>query len=294
MSDDDLPRHPLPIGRRRNFDDTAIISPVQPAGRGAGRWPRQRQPEYDSFAILAVIGVLTIVALLGVIVAGRSGEPARSAPPNTAWVPAPPLASGLPVPVEIQPPPSPAAASASGKPTSGADSVPIGTYNPTTTSKPARTTAPTKKPATPAAPLTANTKISLEPADDQGDRVRHRYMWVRVEGLGSNSSSTDRADATFTVRKGLANSSCFSFESVNSPNNFLRHQNFTLYLHANDGSALFKADTTFCPVAGEKDGTFVLRSHNYPDRYLNERNGQIFLDKVSAGDATAFRARPPL
>jgi hypothetical protein len=273
---------------------SAVRAPVAPAGRGERRWPRQRHPEFDSFAVLAVIGVLTIVALLGVIVAGRAKEPSRSAPPISAWVPAPPLASGLGVPVEIQPALGTAAASSTGG-TDIADPEPVGAYNPTATPKATRTTAPSKTPsAAPAPLLTADSKISLQPADASGKRVRHRFMWVHVDQIGSNSSPTDRADATFTVRKGLADSRCFSFESVNSPRNFLRHQNYTLSLQGNDGSALFAQDATFCPVAGRKAGTMVFRAHNYPDRYLRERNDQIFLDQVSAEGATAFKAMPPL
>jgi hypothetical protein len=299
MSDDDLPRRPRSIGRRKNSDDTAILATVRPwsefvDGSDHRRWPKRRQPELDSFAILAVVGVLTIVALLAVIVAGRSNEPTRSAPPNGAWMPAPPLASGLPVPVELQSAAGPTTTDPTGGSTTGLDPAPISTHNPTAT----RTATSTPKPRTttrpPAPLLTANTTISLEPADEPGFRVRHHFFWISVDRFGTGHHSGDPADATFTVRAGLADSRCFSFESANSPHNYLRHQNFTLFLQPNDGSTLYSKDATFCPVAGKQAGTMVFRSVNYPDRYLNERNHQIFLDQVSAGAATAFKARPPL
>jgi hypothetical protein len=296
MFDDDLPRRPQHSGRRRNSeDDTALLPAVRSAtvaAREDRRWPRGRQPEFDSFAILAVVGVLTIVALLGVIVAGRAKDPVRSAPPNGAWVPAPPLASGLAAPVEVLPATT---TGSTGEPTTGPYPVPIDTFNPTATVKPtAAVTTTTKKPSTPAPLLTANTKIGLEPADQPGFLVRHRFVWVRIDQIGSRSNSSDKADATFTVRKGLANPKCFSFESVNSPNNFLRHQNFMLWLQADDRSTQFSADATFCPATAKKSGTMVLQAQNYPGYYLNERNETIYLDKINPSSATAFRAKKAL
>jgi len=298
MPDDDLPRPPQHFGRRRNStDDTAILQPIRAAlvstDHGKARWPKGRQPEFDSFAILAVVGVLTIVALLGVIVASRARDPQRSVPPNSAWVPAPALGSGLPVPVEVQPATS-TAASTTGGPTSGADPVPIDTYYPTAAAKPTSAAATSKTPAPPAPLLKVNTKISLAPANDPQSRLHHRYVWVRIDEIGSRSSPSDRASANYTVRKGLADPKCFSFESVDVPNNFMRHQSFVLYLQPNDRSDLFAKDATFCPVADKKAGTMVFQADNYPGYYLNERDHQMILEKVDVHAATAFKVRPAM
>jgi hypothetical protein len=51
-------------------------------------------------------------------------------------------------------------------------------------------------------------------------------------------------DAAFLVRPGNAGKGV-SLESVNFPGRFLRHSGFVLYVHKNDGSALFKKDSTF-------------------------------------------------
>jgi non-reducing end alpha-L-arabinofuranosidase len=59
-----------------------------------------------------------------------------------------------------------------------------------------------------------------------------------------------KADATWIVKPGLANSSCVSFESANGSGDFIRHFNFQLFLEPSDGSAQFALDATFCPRAG--------------------------------------------
>jgi Alpha-L-arabinofuranosidase B (ABFB) domain len=74
---------------------------------------------------------------------------------------------------------------------------------------------------------------------------------VVITQITSGSSATIKADATWIVRAGLANSSCISFESANDPpGHFLRHYDFELYLDPDDGSAQFAQDATFCPEPG--------------------------------------------
>ena len=49
-----------------------------------------------------------------------------------------------------------------------------------------------------------------------------------------------KADATFVVRRGLAEPSCYSFESRNHPGQYLRHAAFRVRLAASDGTDLFR------------------------------------------------------
>ena len=67
-----------------------------------------------------------------------------------------------------------------------------------------------------------------------------------------NAASTDalKQDATFWVRPGLADAACYSFESRNYPGQYLRHSGLPGPPDANDGSALFGQDATFCVRAG--------------------------------------------
>lgn len=73
-----------------------------------------------------------------------------------------------------------------------------------------------------------------------------------IAPISASSSALDRADATWIVRRGLANSSCFSFEVKSRPGQFLRHRQYFLFVEPydllRDGS--FAADSTFCREPG--------------------------------------------
>lgn len=158
---------------------------------------------------------------------------------------------------------------------------------PAATTKPAPTTKPAA-PAPPAAParrgpFTVGATTSLEVAGQDGRRLRHRDYRARIDRI---SSALDRADSRFVVRAGLADPACVSFESTNYPGMFLRHRDSQVWLDTRRGSDLYAADATFC-VVERRDGTLLLRSHNYPDHYLQVRRSGV--DLGSRG--TAFRAR---
>ncbi len=109
--------------------------------------------------------------------------------------------------------------------------------------------------------------------------------------MTSSSSATLKADATWIVEPGLANSSCVSFESANGSGDFIRHSNFQLFLEPNDGSALFAQDATFCPRAGNSGSGFSFMSYNFSNRYIRHFNflGYIASDGGSnAWDATSL------
>ncbi|GAB3848563.1 hypothetical protein GCM10029963_31620 [Micromonospora andamanensis] len=159
--------------------------------------------------------------------------------------------------------------------------------------------APGSAPARPAGPaLVPGARIGLEAANSAGHRVRHANFQARVEQVNATSSAGTKADAAFIVRSGLARSGCVSFESVNFPGHYLRHSEFRVFLHRADGSALFRADATFCPVTGIGGRHTSLRSHNFPDRYLSyHRSAQMRISPIGdgAGPSTAtFRIRPAL
>ena len=54
-----------------------------------------------------------------------------------------------------------------------------------------------------------------------------------------------KEDATFCVRRGLAEGNALSFESFNFPKYYIRHRDFELWVGQDDGSDLFKKDATF-------------------------------------------------
>ncbi|MER5651676.1 alpha-L-arabinofuranosidase B [Streptomyces sp. NPDC060011] len=98
--------------------------------------------------------------------------------------------------------------------------------------------------------------------------LSHSGTSVATAVVTSTSAATDKANASWIVRPGLANSACRSFESKNTPGSYLRHQNFQLYLHPNDGSVLFANDATFCSQAGVNGQGNSLVSYNFADRYI--------------------------
>ncbi|KOX24020.1 arabinofuranosidase [Saccharothrix sp. NRRL B-16348] len=137
---------------------------------------------------------------------------------------------------------------------------------------------------------------SLRSANFPDRYLRHRDNLARVDPIGT---ATDRADATFSVVAGLANGNCYSFQSVNYPGYYLRHNNMRLALHNNDGSAVFRADATFCGRAGlAGGGTTSFESFNFPGRYLRHYAYEMRLDlrasdAAFAGDAS-FTVTSPL
>jgi hypothetical protein len=100
---------------------------------------------------------------------------------------------------------------------------------------------------------------------------------VVVAPVTAGSSSTDKQDATFVEAAGLANPSCVSFESIDRPGSYLRHQNFQLHLQPSDGSPLFSQDATFCPGPGNSGQGTSFQSVNFPGRFLRTFLDILFL-----------------
>jgi endo-1,4-beta-xylanase len=150
------------------------------------------------------------------------------------------------------------------------------------------TGSPTSTP--PAGTLTPGSSVSLRvTTSGYTDRyVRHQNGNAVTSVVTSGSSSTDKADATWVVRAGLASSSCVSFESRNYPGSYLRHSNYVVYRQASDGSALFNADATFCPQGAKAGSGVSLASYNFPSRFLRHYGNVVYV--ASNGGSNAFDA----
>ncbi|AEV85632.1 alpha-N-arabinofuranosidase [Actinoplanes sp. SE50] len=116
--------------------------------------------------------------------------------------------------------------------------------------------------------------------------ISHSGSTVNTAVVTSGSAAADKANASWIVRAGLANSSCVSFESRNTSGNYLRHRNYQLTLAANDGSALFSQDATFCPQAGRNGQGNSFASVNYPDRFIRHYANNVYI--ASNGGTNAF------
>jgi non-reducing end alpha-L-arabinofuranosidase len=119
--------------------------------------------------------------------------------------------------------------------------------------------------------------------DDGDDRVV-------ITEITADSPALDKADATWLVQTGLADSACISFESFNDPGQYLRHFDFELYLEPNDGSSQFAQDATFCPRAGNSGQGYSFQSVNYPDQYI--RHFQYVVYIASNGGPNPWDGNP--
>nr|WP_198045676.1 alpha-L-arabinofuranosidase B [Kitasatospora mediocidica] len=128
--------------------------------------------------------------------------------------------------------------------------------------------------------IAPGSRISLQATTSccTGDYIRHDDSDTKVviSPVDSSSSATVKADSTWIVRAGLANSTCLSFESANDPGQYLRHSGFQLYLNANDNTSLFAQDATFCPQTGHNGQGYSFQSLNYPDKYLRHFNYTVY------------------
>ncbi|ROP34811.1 AbfB domain-containing protein [Saccharothrix texasensis] len=118
-----------------------------------------------------------------------------------------------------------------------------------------------------------------------GKYLRHADSLAHTEVVTSGSSALLKADATYTVRRGLADSSCYSFESVNFPGQFLRHADSRVRISPADGSALFTADATFCARPGVGGAGVTFESINKPGWFLRHHESQVH---IAAGDDAGF------
>ncbi|GGK98171.1 AbfB domain-containing protein [Mangrovihabitans endophyticus] len=116
--------------------------------------------------------------------------------------------------------------------------------------------------------------------------LRHYDGLARTDVISASSSATDRADATFTVRAGLADGSCYTFESVNYPGQYLRHSGYRLQKASNDGSAVFQQDATFCAQPGLNGGAgnVSMESFNYPGYHWRHYAEAVYIASNGGGN----------
>ncbi|MDD4964623.1 MAG: AbfB domain-containing protein [Gallionella sp.] len=111
--------------------------------------------------------------------------------------------------------------------------------------------------------------------------VRHRNYMGELTPVASDG---DKKDASFITRSGLAGMGV-SFESVNFPGYFLRHQNFEIKLHQREESDLYKKDATFIDERGLAGKGRSFESVNFPGFYLRHCDFRMFIDNNRHGNA---------
>ncbi|GIJ46440.1 hypothetical protein Val02_33260 [Virgisporangium aliadipatigenens] len=113
--------------------------------------------------------------------------------------------------------------------------------------------------------------------------LRHRDGAARTDVISNASPDQDRKDTTFWLRPGLSDSNCYSFEARTAAGSFLRHSGAQVVLAANDGSAQFAGDATFCVREGRAGGGSTFESANQPGTFLRHRNEQVYVEAPTGG-----------
>lgn len=134
--------------------------------------------------------------------------------------------------------------------------------------------------------LTPGAEISLQATTPccTGNYIRNRNGIAVIAPITSSSAEQDKGDSTWIVRRGLADNSCVSFESRNSPGDFLRTQNFALRIQPFDGTAQNRSDATFCSQPGRDGKGNSFHSMNYPMKYIRHYYGKVYI--ASDGNGT--------
>ncbi|WIM93536.1 AbfB domain-containing protein [Actinoplanes oblitus] len=142
------------------------------------------------------------------------------------------------------------------------------------TTTPAPSPSESPSPTAPAGVATGTWLVTL--ADDEDS-------YLVTDGEYAEMSDEP---APLTVVPGLADDTCVSFR--NDSGAYLRHYDYRLRFDQRDDADLFRKDATFCPEDDQPAGTFRLRSKNYPDYFLHQRDDDsLYIDKPD-GDADDF------
>lgn len=107
--------------------------------------------------------------------------------------------------------------------------------------------------------------------------LRHSNSLGYTEVVSSASDGVLKADATFKIVAGLADASCYSFESRNFAGHYLRHFSSRVRKDPRDGSAVFDQDATFCAQPGLFGTGVSFESYNFPGRYLRHSDSEVWL-----------------
>jgi hypothetical protein len=116
--------------------------------------------------------------------------------------------------------------------------------------------------------------------------LRHQDSLARTDVVNSASPALLKSDASFIVRPGLADPSCYSFEARNIANNYLRHSGFRVRLNASENSDLYRRDATFCAQPGSAPGSVRLASINELGTNMRHYNAEVWV--ASSGGAHTY------
>ncbi|MFI7497048.1 AbfB domain-containing protein [Streptomyces sp. NPDC049687] len=236
-----------------------------------------RAPGTRRLWLAGALAVATVIACVTAIVVNEQGSDGQSDAREGRTTSDDATSDGL---ISFATPSASAASSSAGGHKSG--------KNAASTSPPASASssagAGSAKPHTSAKASASPTKGPSSPTSSGDERsvqaVNYPDGYWHVSGglveLDAPRGSESREDSTFTVVKGLSNSSCLTFKTHDGK--YLRHRDFVLRAERNDGSTLFKQDATFCTGYSGVSGAVLLSSVNYPNYALRHKDRQLRLD----------------
>ncbi|GIH97060.1 AbfB domain-containing protein [Planobispora siamensis] len=106
--------------------------------------------------------------------------------------------------------------------------------------------------------------------------LRHADSLASTEVVDAGSGALLKNDATWTIRRGLADSGCYSFESVNYPGRYLRHADSRVRMDPYDAGTLFAQDATWCARPGLQGTGVTFESINYPGSYMRHYDAAVW------------------
>ncbi|WFE20767.1 AbfB domain-containing protein [Solwaraspora sp. WMMD937] len=114
------------------------------------------------------------------------------------------------------------------------------------------------------------------------DRTTH-YFGMREIGVRTiDGVPRPTLNGEFVFQLGTLDQGC-SFESVNFPGQYLRHANSRVRNSPDDGTALLRADATWCARRGLTGSDVSLESFNYPGSFLRHFAAEIWLSDGAGG-----------
>ncbi|GAB7038426.1 MULTISPECIES: AbfB domain-containing protein [Catenuloplanes] len=262
-------RHIPPPSGGDDDDDAGAIVPL-----GDAEEPENTGRSKKALALAGIAAVVALSTTAGLIINSVIGGDDDTLTP----IAAPSGAAQYAVPPVVEPS---ASASASPSPSASASPSPSASASPSPSAaaKPSPSRVPSVAPSSPAAPPGGGTT-----ADLRSLRMASSERYVRVSGgsVTVERASAGSSGAAFQLVPGLANAGCVSLRTPDG--RYLRHYDYRVRADGDDGSALFKADATFCMQ--QAGGAVMLRSHNFPDHFLRARDSGLFitqLDRNAAG-----------
>lgn len=118
-----------------------------------------------------------------------------------------------------------------------------------------------------------------------GAYLRHQEFYLLMD-----FEVTPIEDSEFLVVPGLADSSAVSLEAVNLPGYFLHHENNTLVMGVNDGTAEFAGSATWWVRPGLMDeGLVSFESFDQAGHYIGQMMGVMALVAITDNSPTRMR-----